>query len=236
MMKLASKSKDFISFRNSKLTCLLKPSLSGDANAAIICCVHPSITNKKETKKTLLFARNAQLIKTAPKRNTEPTGGEQKIEAMKLELEKKTKQTEGYNIYLASTSFNQTAKPPDSHPIAGDLAIFCKRPTSDEYASPCAKQEREYPRTEVKSKNDIGGGDSGNHDHTILDRRLPFSVDTTHDQASNGTIYICFVVVSICFISLISHSSRNHQFLGPALRIVGLQKISASRRPRRWMQ
>ena len=64
---LGSNSKSqHINFRDSKLTRLLQPSLSGNAKMAIICCTTPSELYLEETRSTLLFAKRAKLVKTKP--------------------------------------------------------------------------------------------------------------------------------------------------------------------------
>ena len=53
-----------INFRDSKLTRILQPSLSGDARMAVICCATPSELYLEETRSTLQFASRAKLVKT----------------------------------------------------------------------------------------------------------------------------------------------------------------------------
>lgn len=53
-----------VSFRDSKLTHLLQPSLSGNAKMAIICCITPASNYQDETRSTLQFASGAKLVKT----------------------------------------------------------------------------------------------------------------------------------------------------------------------------
>jgi hypothetical protein len=53
-----------INFRDSKLTRILQPSLSGKARMAVICCATPSELYLEETRSTLLFASRAKLVKT----------------------------------------------------------------------------------------------------------------------------------------------------------------------------
>jgi len=54
----------FINFRDSKLTRLLQPQLSGNALMAILCCVSPSELFIEETRSTLRFASRAKLVQT----------------------------------------------------------------------------------------------------------------------------------------------------------------------------
>ena len=53
-----------VNFRDSKLTRILQPSLSGNARMAIICCATPSDLYLEETRSTLQFASRAKLVKT----------------------------------------------------------------------------------------------------------------------------------------------------------------------------
>jgi len=61
---LGSSGQPHINFRDSKLTRILQPSLSGNARMAIICCVTPSELYQEETRSTLQFASRAKLVKT----------------------------------------------------------------------------------------------------------------------------------------------------------------------------
>eukprot|EP00587_Corethron_hystrix_P002559 CAMPEP_0113321368 /NCGR_PEP_ID=MMETSP0010_2-20120614/14878_1 /TAXON_ID=216773 ORGANISM="Corethron hystrix, Strain 308" /NCGR_SAMPLE_ID=MMETSP0010_2 /ASSEMBLY_ACC=CAM_ASM_000155 /LENGTH=593 /DNA_ID=CAMNT_0000179483 /DNA_START=207 /DNA_END=1986 /DNA_ORIENTATION=+ /assembly_acc=CAM_ASM_000155 len=58
-----------INFRDSKLTRILQPSLSGNARMAVICCVTPSQLYLEQTRSTLQFASRAKLVKTSAKVN-----------------------------------------------------------------------------------------------------------------------------------------------------------------------
>lgn len=51
-----------ISFRDSKLTRILQPSLSGAARVLFICCVSPAVQFVEDTKSTLKFASRAKRI------------------------------------------------------------------------------------------------------------------------------------------------------------------------------
>jgi len=53
-----------VNFRDSKLTRILQPSLSGNARMAVICCATPSAMYLEETRSTLQFASRAKLVKT----------------------------------------------------------------------------------------------------------------------------------------------------------------------------
>lgn len=58
-----------VNYRDSKLTRILQPSLSGNAKMAVICCATPSELYLEETRSTLQFATRAKLVKTRAKVN-----------------------------------------------------------------------------------------------------------------------------------------------------------------------
>ena len=58
------KTNDWVNYRDSTLTQLLQPSLSGNAKVAILCCATPSRLYLTQTRSTLQFANRAQIIKT----------------------------------------------------------------------------------------------------------------------------------------------------------------------------
>ena len=53
-----------VSFRDSKLTRLLQPSLCGNAKMSVVCCITPAERYLEETRSTLQFASRAKLVKT----------------------------------------------------------------------------------------------------------------------------------------------------------------------------
>jgi centromeric protein E len=53
-----------VNFRDSKLTRLLQPSLSGNARMSIVCCITPADRYLEETRSTLQFASRAKLVVT----------------------------------------------------------------------------------------------------------------------------------------------------------------------------
>jgi hypothetical protein len=58
-----------INYRDSKLTRILQPHLSGNAEMAVLCCASPSRAFVEETRTTLKFAARAKLIQMKPKVN-----------------------------------------------------------------------------------------------------------------------------------------------------------------------
>jgi centromeric protein E len=64
IVALGQPNQTHINFRDSKLTRILQPSLSGNARMAVICCATPSELYLEETRSTLQFASRAKLVKT----------------------------------------------------------------------------------------------------------------------------------------------------------------------------
>ena len=84
---LASKRKNqFVRYRDSKLTFLLKDSLGGNSKTVFIANVSPSAMYYVETLSTLLFAQRAKMIKNKAVINKDIKGGN--IERLRAELAK----------------------------------------------------------------------------------------------------------------------------------------------------
>mmetsp|Transcript_59860 Transcript_59860/g.147054 ORF Transcript_59860/g.147054 Transcript_59860/m.147054 type:complete len:2082 (-) Transcript_59860:233-6478(-) len=64
IVALGNPDQQHVNFRDSKLTRILQPSLSGNARMAVICCATPSELYLEETRSTLQFASRAKLVKT----------------------------------------------------------------------------------------------------------------------------------------------------------------------------
>jgi centromeric protein E len=58
-----------IPYRDSKLTQILQPSLSGTAKVAVICTINPSRNSLEESKSTLKFATRVKKVVVAAERN-----------------------------------------------------------------------------------------------------------------------------------------------------------------------
>jgi hypothetical protein len=66
VIKALSEKKDFVPFRNSKLTFLLKDSLSGNSRTYMMANISPSESEVEETISTLRFASNVKRVVTDP--------------------------------------------------------------------------------------------------------------------------------------------------------------------------
>ncbi|KAI8811695.1 P-loop containing nucleoside triphosphate hydrolase protein [Cladochytrium replicatum] len=67
--KLTEEKGGHIPFRDSKLTRILQPSLSGNANIAVVCTVSPAAGNYDETLNTLKFAARVKRVTVNAKAN-----------------------------------------------------------------------------------------------------------------------------------------------------------------------
>jgi hypothetical protein len=63
VLSLSEDKKGHIPYRDSKLTRLLQPSLSGNARIVILCCISPLSTHLEESHNTFKFATRAKKIK-----------------------------------------------------------------------------------------------------------------------------------------------------------------------------
>ncbi len=62
----------YVPYRDSKLTCLLRQSIGGNAFCCMIACLHPSERFVEENVSTLTYASKAGLISNTPVRNDDP--------------------------------------------------------------------------------------------------------------------------------------------------------------------
>lgn len=105
-----------IPWRNSRLTMLLKRSLSGNSRTAMIFTISPALEYWGESLNTLMFADRARRLKTEPSTNerTVLMGGTQvqvtqmakEIATLRAALVKASSQNGGDNTYGIGTNFN----------------------------------------------------------------------------------------------------------------------------------
>ncbi|KAL7519200.1 hypothetical protein ACHAWX_003989 [Stephanocyclus meneghinianus] len=88
LMSLGQKNPGHVNYRDSKLTRILKPSLSGNARMAVICCISPSDKFIEETRSTLQFATRAKLVKTNAVANEVVESDARVIAKLRLDLER----------------------------------------------------------------------------------------------------------------------------------------------------
>jgi septal ring factor EnvC (AmiA/AmiB activator) len=98
----SEKRQAFINYRDSKLTRLLQPYLSGNALMAVLCCVTPSKLYIEETRSALKFAARAKLITTKPTVN-EVIDDSEMIKKLQHDLEKARRDLKKLEIREHST-------------------------------------------------------------------------------------------------------------------------------------
>ena len=103
-----------INYRDSKLTRILKPSLSGNARMVVVCCISPSSKYVEETKSTLQFAARAKLVKTNAVVNEEVEGSgaiaKLKMENAKCKMENKQLEEQLREIQKTSDCVSETER------------------------------------------------------------------------------------------------------------------------------
>ena len=86
--ELSSGKKDasgiYVPYRDSKLTCLLRQSIGGNAFTCMIACLHPSDKYFTENYSTLLYAAKAGAISNRPVKNDDPKT--KQIEELKSQI------------------------------------------------------------------------------------------------------------------------------------------------------
>ncbi|KAI0720566.1 kinesin-domain-containing protein [Cerioporus squamosus] len=92
---------DHVPFRNSKLTRMLQPSLSGNARISVICTINPDASAVAESTSTLLFAQRIKKVQLhAQKKEVVDTDAlleryRKEIEELKKRLSEKEKENSG---------------------------------------------------------------------------------------------------------------------------------------------
>jgi len=88
LSKLGKKDGGHINYRDSKLTRILKPSLSGNARMGCICCISPDVKYIEESKSTLDFATRTMLVTTNAKSNTKVDYDDGLVKEFEMEIER----------------------------------------------------------------------------------------------------------------------------------------------------
>ncbi|GAX19565.1 centromeric protein E [Fistulifera solaris] len=97
IVALGSSNQTHINFRDSKLTRILQPSLSGNSRISFICCATPTEMCLEETRSTLQFAARAKLVKTNARVN-EVLDDRSIIKKLQRELEEARRQANGVGV------------------------------------------------------------------------------------------------------------------------------------------
>jgi centromeric protein E len=157
-----SRAQSHVNYRDSKLTRVLQPSLSGNARLAFICCATSSGLYSEETKSTLQFASRIKHIKTNSQVNTvaeeDPIVIEMRqemtnLKTIVLEMEKKMKTLEKDNQKLTKLLNQMTEERDDAMEKVAHLekaknAAFIA--AADAVASNPGPQEKNRTRPQMR--------------------------------------------------------------------------------------
>ena len=108
----------FINYRNSKLTRILQPHLSGNAVLAVLCCATPARANLEETRGTLKFGASAKRIQMKPVVNEVV---DDKALIKKLQRELKEAQNAIQVLSIERTAAKEKQQPTKDTPPSADL-------------------------------------------------------------------------------------------------------------------
>ena len=88
----------YVPYRDSKLTCLLRQSIGGNAFCCMVACLHPSDKFFSENYSTLLYAAKAASIKNKPVKNDDPKT--KQIEELKAQVKMLTAELMRANSHI----------------------------------------------------------------------------------------------------------------------------------------
>lgn len=100
-----SKAKDYIPYRDSKLTCLLRQSLGGNSYSLMISCLTPNDKFCEENKSTLNYASRASHIANRPVKNDDPQS--KMVETLKKQVKMLTEELVKANRHILDISIVQ---------------------------------------------------------------------------------------------------------------------------------
>lgn len=96
------KAKDYIPYRDSKLTCLLRQSLGGNSYSLMISCLTPNDKYCEENKSTLNYASKASHIANRPIKNDDPQS--KMVEQLKKQVKVLTEECVKANQHILDIS------------------------------------------------------------------------------------------------------------------------------------
>jgi hypothetical protein len=81
---------NYVPYRDSKLTCLLRQSLGGNSFCLMIACLNPCDAQIEENLSTMQYASQASYISNRPVRNDDPKA--RQIASLKQEVKRLTEE------------------------------------------------------------------------------------------------------------------------------------------------
>lgn len=128
-----------VPYRDSKLTRLLQPSLAGNAQVTIICCISPQVNHLEESQNTLKFAVRAKKI---PQKAVVQEGMSdektllqsyrEEIELLKRQLKDMQEQQEKmFNVRKMQDKAIEITPNPISNPLTPDMIVGKSRASTE---------------------------------------------------------------------------------------------------------
>ncbi|KAL3907691.1 MAG: hypothetical protein SGILL_008771, partial [Bacillariaceae sp.] len=148
-----------INYRDSKLTRILQPHLSGNAEMAILCCASSSKVHMEETRSTLKFAARAKLVEMKPKVN-EVLDDTATIKKLQHELMEARKLIDDMQLQMQQASENRSSSTMGDSSDEVSLGYEdVKEPLRKERQSSSRDHEREVETVPISDgpSNDLGG-------------------------------------------------------------------------------
>ncbi|KAF4667250.1 Double-strand break repair protein mre11a [Perkinsus chesapeaki] len=171
-----------IPFRNSKLTFLLKDSLSGNSKTFMVACISPALTELSETVSTLRFAHSAKMVKTKAKQNKVKPDAE--LDALRKELQDLGQQLSSRGGSLADSQARSQEQDEEIKRLKAELEEREQRmktmATDFEEQLKAARKAAEE-RARKMEKRGLVSTES-------IDKDKPYLLNVSSDPLLNGTL------------------------------------------------
>lgn len=152
--RLSQNPKNFVNYRDSKLTRLLQTALGGNSKTAIICTIADDNSHYQETLNTLHFGLKAKNVKTTVRIN-EIIDDKGKIVLENNQLKSKIKMLQDLIIEKQEKDNNQNVDKPISSNLSSFLCTTDKKEDKDEQLSAIQKEVAFLKRLLIK-KEEVG--------------------------------------------------------------------------------
>lgn len=174
--KPAGAKKDFIPFRNSKLTYILQDSLSGNSKTVMCAAISPSLRDAAETLTTLRFANNVKTIKTSASKN------EQSKESILDDLKR---QAAELRKQLAEGGASKSSKDDEADELAALDALTEKYGADFEDELAKAQEAAELRKKALES---MGLGAADLAAHMGIEKGTPQLININEDASLSGCL------------------------------------------------
>ena len=131
--KRIAKPEDFVPFRDSVLTWLLRDSLSGNSKTVMLACVSPAASNFVESISTLRFASQAKSLKTKAILNEDPT--QKMISELRTEVARLHDEAAGHRARADEIRIASDKKVQEAEAAAAASVATAAAPTEEEISA-----------------------------------------------------------------------------------------------------